>query len=362
MLSNPLKYPIVILLAVILSVCARAQTPNKNPSDNKAINANTASRNDREILASIEAKPTMIMRERYHIVNREAKFIKHPNEPRWFLVFDTSGIRALMDTKIDQAILQNAKAETKQSQYDLLIEVLPCKWLMAMIYVSDRKDDLTLTFRIWGVIYEYKGRNYILPSLVATEKLFEPAARESIPDNGRLTGLESIIQAEQRTSDQQKQRLDEQKRIEAMTEALRAELLKIPRPEPLELPPFISEITDEGANSIGTEEKDRSGPGAGTARKWKDNQVILDREGRIQLNVQSGQFLFLFDSDSKFLEMPPVVLMPCRQLEQMENIAANALYPLRFRISGTVVKFQGKDYLLLEKTMALENERRTLPR
>ena len=79
--------------------------------------------------------------------------------------------------------------------------------------------------------------------------------------------------------------------------------------------------------------------------------MIIDRVGRIHFDPEGLRWMFTFEADGASLAEPPVTLHPCRLLEIMENAVDHSSETLRFRISGQISQYQGRNYMLLRKVL-----------
>jgi hypothetical protein len=50
---------------------------------------------------------------------------------------------------------------------------------------------------------------------------------------------------------------------------------------------------------------------------------------------------------------PPLVVLPNLKLMAMENAVTGSSRDLRFRISGTVTEYKGRNYILLDKVVVV---------
>ena len=53
---------------------------------------------------------------------------------------------------------------------------------------------------------------------------------------------------------------------------------------------------------------------------------------------------------------PPVVILPNLKLMSMETAVGSANRDLRFRITGTVTEYHGRNYILLDKVVVMEDK------
>ncbi|HVT82821.1 MAG TPA: hypothetical protein VHM90_19440 [Phycisphaerae bacterium] len=78
-----------------------------------------------------------------------------------------------------------------------------------------------------------------------------------------------------------------------------------------------------------------------------ETTVIAGRDGRFVKDVKSGQELITFYSDGKRMFDPPMGLLPCKFLAYMEEQTEMGNKPIRYKVSGEVTLYRGKNYLYL---------------
>jgi len=74
---------------------------------------------------------------------------------------------------------------------------------------------------------------------------------------------------------------------------------------------------------------------------------VLQGTGRLIKDEKNNSYIFAFDSDGKQMYDPPVALLPCHRLETMEEAASKGARTIKFKISGEITEYQGKNYLHL---------------
>jgi len=85
----------------------------------------------------------------------------------------------------------------------------------------------------------------------------------------------------------------------------------------------------------------------------REGDYVRDRTGRLQRSADGQSFEFVFDSDARAMQDPPVAILPNLKLMAMENAVSAANRDLRFRITGPVTEYKGKNYVLLEKVVVI---------
>ncbi len=325
--------------------------------------------------------PHMLLPEGYKINGLSAKLILSKKQNRWFLIFtplsiftdnpNASGISNQTRTNTPTHNNRLPSQVSKHLQTNLTtnplcnpIEVLPGKWLTAMTYVVNNKTDTSITFRVWGEITTYHHRNFILPTLVATESLFNKKPHKTHSS----TGL-SALNTNFNTSTQINHTLPPQKNNSQIPERLRQILLNMPNTKILKTTPTKNNKsktayiptpninTNTNANTIGNKNVNNVPDQSSQGKKvnWKDGYVIVDRVGRLAFSNDGSADTFIFESVSPGFSEPPVVLQPSSLLELMEKKASQFTREIKFRISGVISRYKGTYYLLLRKVLIVHN-------
>ncbi|MDB5333688.1 MAG: hypothetical protein JWP03_4839 [Phycisphaerales bacterium] len=94
-------------------------------------------------------------------------------------------------------------------------------------------------------------------------------------------------------------------------------------------------------------------PRVPVANVRREGTFIVDAVGRLTRNADGSQAEFTFDADGKNLKDPPIVILPNLKLMQMEGAVSGANRDLRFRVSGMVTEYRGRNYVLLEKVVVI---------
>jgi hypothetical protein len=95
-------------------------------------------------------------------------------------------------------------------------------------------------------------------------------------------------------------------------------------------------------------------PAAPSVNVLREGTILIDRLGRLTKSADGNQTEFAFESDGTALQDPPVVILPNLKLMQLEDaVNANTTRELRFRVSGTVTEYRGRNYILLDKAVVV---------
>jgi hypothetical protein len=103
--------------------------------------------------------------------------------------------------------------------------------------------------------------------------------------------------------------------------------------------------TTTGANAVA--------PGAAQLQELREGTFIVDRTGRLTRSADGQQWEFTFESDGRAMQDPPVVVLPNLKLMSMENAIKGSNRDLKFRITGMVTEYGGRNYILLEKVVVV---------
>ena len=93
-------------------------------------------------------------------------------------------------------------------------------------------------------------------------------------------------------------------------------------------------------------------PGAGGSL-MDEGAYVVDRVGR--LVMKAGRPTLAFEADGRAMADPPVGLLPNRQLQRLEASSASAGSTGRFRVTGQVTTYRGRNYLLLDKAVPVRD-------
>jgi hypothetical protein len=96
-------------------------------------------------------------------------------------------------------------------------------------------------------------------------------------------------------------------------------------------------------------------PNAPVVQVMREGTPIVNRVGRLTFSADGTQAELTFESDGQRLQDPPLILLPNLKLMAMEDHVRAASRDLRFRVSGVVTEYRGRNYLLLEKATVIQD-------
>jgi hypothetical protein len=112
---------------------------------------------------------------------------------------------------------------------------------------------------------------------------------------------------------------------------------------PLPTPPGHATDRSSGAGAVA--------PGAPALPLVREGTHLINRSGRLNHSTDGAQAYFTFDADGKTMKDAPMIILPNLKLLSMEGAVAQASKDVRFRISGTVTEYKGRNYILIDKAV-----------
>ncbi len=97
-----------------------------------------------------------------------------------------------------------------------------------------------------------------------------------------------------------------------------------------------------GANTIA--------PGAPDVKLIREGNYVVNRIGRLT-RVNDNQTEFTFESDGKAMQDPPMIVLPNLNLMSMETAVTTTSRDLKFRITGVVTEYKGRNCVLIQKVV-----------
>ena len=94
-------------------------------------------------------------------------------------------------------------------------------------------------------------------------------------------------------------------------------------------------------------------PGAPSVQVLREGTFIVDRTGRLSRSADGQTWELTFESDGRAMRDPPLVVLPNLKLMAMEDATKAQSRDLRFRVTGMVTEYGGRNYILLEKVVVV---------
>jgi hypothetical protein len=112
---------------------------------------------------------------------------------------------------------------------------------------------------------------------------------------------------------------------------------------------LISELERAGAGVRTLQAAPADGPknDASVVAALTEGSVLTNRRGRlVRQSAEGGRFAFVIDNDPNSPGLPPLLLLPCQMLEQVEGVVSARGEELVVRMSGRVLTTDNKPALL----------------
>lgn len=87
-------------------------------------------------------------------------------------------------------------------------------------------------------------------------------------------------------------------------------------------------------------------PGEDPPPLVREGEFIVNRRGRLIRSPETGQRLYVFESDARPTPELPMILQPCQLLQTMEDTVDRRGEATTFILSGQVHAYRGANYLL----------------
>lgn len=254
-------------------------------------------------------RPARLIREGAFLADRQG-WVRPVGAMRWAMVFD--------------------KAE--DGTVDAPMALLPSLKLMEMRRIVEARPE-TVTFRVSGRVFVFKGRNYLLPTFFVTmAQAGEPPAGVS------ELSRESASEARQAFDDLLGKDPEDQNDPEAM-------LRRVDKATPTQTVPSPAAVTDQSADGQTAPGGEAALPGGGADRLVREGTMIVGRRGRL-VRGPAGELVFAVDNGAGAEGPASLRLLPCLNLQEMERLSRAHPVPLQFKVSGEVFVYDGQNFLL----------------
>jgi hypothetical protein len=115
--------------------------------------------------------------------------------------------------------------------------------------------------------------------------------------------------------------------------------------QPIPNPPVLDQTTGKTIVPNGTQPQNLR----------REGDYIRDRIGRLTRSADGAQMEFTFESDGRTMQDPPVIILPNLKLMAMESQVNSLNRDVRFRVTGPVTEYKGRNYILLEKVSVVQD-------
>ena len=179
------------------------------------------------------------------------------------------------------------------------LTLMPCTLLASLEQLVESMPDEQIVFDLTGQVFVYRGRNFLMPTHAPRLVDYVPPSR---PDE---IDLEAAAPADS-------------------AEAILRDLDRAVGPLVLSPRRAAADTTSQPV-------------APGTMVLWRHGWMVRE---------PGGAWLFVFGADATGLGDPPMILLPCRMLEDMERHALRSSPDKPLLLSGRVTRYRGRNYLL----------------
>ena len=223
------------------------------------------------------------------------------------------------------------------------MELLPSSALEKMI--ADAKMRSDMMYRLWnGRVTRYKGRNFIFATFfLPLSPIGKPEPRITAePQQEQVEPVDAPLAAERRIQPIVRDPNDVLTIPSDILEKLRARREKMAT----NMQPVVDSngVSVDDPNLAAEEQKQ---PAPEHYSRGADS-VFVDRTTFL-LDQDDGRFVFSLDALGRNIQQLSLRLLPCEVLELAEQKRPAELDPVRFKIAGILTRYEGQDYLLLQK-------------
>ncbi|MBW8034977.1 MAG: hypothetical protein FVQ79_04910 [Planctomycetes bacterium] len=224
------------------------------------------------------------------------------------------------------------------------IELLPSSTLEKIVFEAEQnqKNHTAVSLRMWGTVTTYSKRGTIRKKIDDSESTIELP-----PYRNFLFPAYFIPMAEIETrvdSEKEKQLQQEENQIkESIIPVGAREKLKSDEPK---------KVIDEDAvipADIMAKLKPKRRVNLDKWRKTlqvEGDFLLVGRSGFVKL--ESGQSIFALDALGRKIDGLSFRLLPCQALQNTQERIANSFGRQRYKVAGTVTKYKGENYMLLQ--------------
>jgi hypothetical protein len=216
---------------------------------------------------------------------------------------------------------------------------LPCTRLSEMERIIDSAsahEARDVRFKVSGRVFVFRDRNYFLPThavVVSAESATAPAQSISIAETPAASSPAAPPDATAPSSPA------DDDSVEAIARALEKQTGPIARSS------ATTRATDSDRSPATRNGASVDAAASTRSATMQENTAVVNRRGKITRD-RSGGWLMVFDADASGLADPPLKLMPCTLLENIEDYARRVGNNSPIIVTGQVYLYNGQNHLL----------------
>jgi hypothetical protein len=90
-------------------------------------------------------------------------------------------------------------------------------------------------------------------------------------------------------------------------------------------------------------------PGAERMYILSEGTILIDRVGRLARAADGQNWELTLEADNRVMKDPPMLVLPNKMLTAMQLAVSSQSADLKFRISGELTEYNGRNYILIQK-------------
>lgn len=275
--------------------------------------------------------PTSLLREGFAFSGIDGSVTRAPGRDKWIFTPDVD-------------ITDNIGTLKKNE----CIELLPSSTLEKIVSGAEnsKNKDVAITLRIWGTVMTYSKRGKIRP------KLTDPISSRSLPPYRNFLFPANFVPM---TKAETVNKNDEQ-RPQPMEQEKEAKVSIIPeqaREMPESKKPDAQTKTENKTSIIPSDIMKMLKPKRRVNfEKWRKtfdiegDLLLLNRTGFVKINQEYSTFAL--DALGRNVDNFSFRLLPCQIVQETEQRITNTFGRQRYKVAGTITKYKGDYYLLLQ--------------
>ena len=83
----------------------------------------------------------------------------------------------------------------------------------------------------------------------------------------------------------------------------------------------------------------------------REGTFLVDRVGRLTRTPDGQNWEFTLEADARAMQDPPLIVLPNLKLTGMEGALKGTNRDLRFRVTGMITEYNGRNYILIDKAV-----------
>ncbi len=204
-------------------------------------------------------------------------------------------------------VFRIARDDPSRELFELTL--LPCTLLASLEQLVESMPDEQIVFDLTGQVFVYGGRNYLMPTHAPRLVEYVPPSRpQDITGDNLKTAMP-----------------------DDSAEAILRDLDRA-------VGPVVHSPRSAAAGTGDTTSRPATaGTTPGTTVLWRHGWMVRE---------PNGAWSFVFAADATGLGDPPMILLPCRMLEDMERHGLRSSPDEPLLVSGRVTRYHGRNYLL----------------